>query len=264
MNAAAGGRLYVGVSGFAYPEWRGGFYPADLPASRYLEHYASVFPALELQHTFHRFPSPALLERWLRVTPDGFRFCLKVQRSVSHSAAGFPKEEAAASFARAVAPLGRRLGPALIDLPRAFKPDAGRLDAILSALGMPAAVQFRDEGWLGKATFAVLERRGCVAATVDEEEVPLVERPTAGFVYFRLRRGSVEDWRDRLDAAAADADVYAFVRHAPEAPRLALSLLAPGGGGRGPAPRSPRPRSSPAKPTAPDGARIRSGRRGSS
>jgi uncharacterized protein YecE (DUF72 family) len=215
----------VGVSGFAYEEWRSGFYPEGLPASRFLEHYSGRLPAVELNHTFHRFPAPSLVARWLRVTPPSFRFCLKVQRSISHSAAAFPKEEAAASFAAAVAPLGDRLGPFLLDVPRAFKPDPGRLDAILAALDRPAAVEFRDEGWLADPVFKVLERRGCVAASVDEEGMTTTERRTAGFSYYRLRRGEVDSWPPRLDAARAAGDVYAFVRHAPEAPALAARLL---------------------------------------
>ena len=237
MRAAAGpehrlggryrlrGRVYVGVSGFAYEEWRNRFYPEGLPASRFLEHYATRLPTVELNHTFHRFPAPALVERWLRVTPASFRFCLKVQRSISHSAAGFPKEEAAASFANAVAPLGDRLGPLLVDVPRAFKPDPARLDAILAALGRPAAVEFRDEAWLIDPVFQVLERRGCVVASVDEEGVTTLERPRVPFSYYRLRRGEVDSWSPRLEAARATGDVYAFVRHAPEAPALAARLL---------------------------------------
>jgi uncharacterized protein YecE (DUF72 family) len=221
-------RLYAGVSGYAYPEWLGDFYPEKLPSGRFLEHYAGQLPAVEINHTFHRIPGEKVVDHWLRATPEDFRLCLKVQRSITHSGLAFPKAEAAASFSRAVASAGDRLGPLLLDLPKAFKPDPARLDEILAALDRPAAVQFRDEGWFNDATWGVLERRGATAAIVDEEGVPKAERrPGAGFAYFRLRRGELlAEELDEVAGALEEGDVYAFVRHAPQAPRQARELLA--------------------------------------
>lgn len=228
-------RVYAGVSGYAYPEWLGGFYPDKLPAGRFFEHYASRLPAVEINHTFHRIPGEKVVRHWIEASPKDFRLCLKVQRSITHSGAAFPKAEAAASFSRAVAPASERLGPLLLDLPKAFKPDPARLDEILAALERPAAVQFRDQAWFTSATWRVLERRRCSAAVVDDEGVPKAPRlETAGFAYFRLRRQDL--LLEELEAARAEGDVYAFVRHEPRAPERALELLArlqpAGGAGR--------------------------------
>lgn len=220
-------RLFVGVSGYAYPEWLGSFYPEKLPSGRYLEHYARRLPAVEINHTFHRIPGEKVVEHWLAATPDDFRLCLKVQRSVTHSGVAFPKAEAAASFSRAVDPARDRLGPLLLDLPRAFKPDLKKLEEILQALARPAAIQFRDEAWFGDETWRMLARHRSTAARVEEEGVPKAPPLTgAGFSYFRLRDGDPEMAAGELSQALDDGDVYAFVRHAPQAPQQAQSLLA--------------------------------------
>ena len=58
-------RLYAGTSGYAYPAWKPVFYPADLPASRFLQHYASRLNCVEINYTFHHMPSWRTLESWV-------------------------------------------------------------------------------------------------------------------------------------------------------------------------------------------------------
>ena len=50
-------QLYAGSSGFAYPSWKPTFYPAKLPAAKFLEHYATRLNAVEINYTFRRLPS---------------------------------------------------------------------------------------------------------------------------------------------------------------------------------------------------------------
>ena len=38
----------VGCSGFSYAEWKGNFYPEDFPPRKWLQYYATVFRAVEL------------------------------------------------------------------------------------------------------------------------------------------------------------------------------------------------------------------------
>src|SRR3972149_643482 len=78
----AAAKLYVGTSGFSYPEWRGTFYPKGLPADQMLEHYSSVFSTVELNNTFYRFPRTEHVEEWRRATPGGVRFSLKGSRQI--------------------------------------------------------------------------------------------------------------------------------------------------------------------------------------
>ncbi|MGH9364293.1 MAG: DUF72 domain-containing protein [Thermoanaerobaculia bacterium] len=56
-------KLFVGTSGFSYKEWKGSFYPEDLPAAEMLRYYGERLPAVEINNTFYRMPKPALLAR---------------------------------------------------------------------------------------------------------------------------------------------------------------------------------------------------------
>ena len=64
--------IYIGTSGYSYPEWRGSFYPADLPTSKMLSYYAARFTTVEINNTFYRLPSEKLLAGWAEQTPPGF------------------------------------------------------------------------------------------------------------------------------------------------------------------------------------------------
>jgi uncharacterized protein YecE (DUF72 family) len=230
------GRLHVGTSGFSYPEWRGTFYPEKLPAGRFLEEYARQLDAVEINNTFQRLPSEEALARWVRDTPPGFKLCLKAQRALTYSAAGFPKEAAARDFGARMEPLGDRAGPVLLQFPPTQKRNLELLDALLGNLARPAAVEFRDAGWLDREVYEVVARHRCAVAVTDQEDWPLADA-AGGFRYYRLRRDysaeQLRPWAERLAAeAAAGLEVFAFLRHSVEAPRRALRLLADGAAGR--------------------------------
>src|SRR5262245_17810502 len=76
--------LKVGTSGFSYNEWRGSFYPEDLPSSEMLRFYAQELPSVKVNNTFYRMPKRNVLEDWRASTPDGFRFVIKASRRITH------------------------------------------------------------------------------------------------------------------------------------------------------------------------------------
>jgi uncharacterized protein YecE (DUF72 family) len=228
--------LHVGTSGFGYPEWRGTFYPDKLPAGRFLGEYAKRLNAVEINNTFQRFPSEATLDRWLRDTPPGFKLCLKAQRSLTYSAAGFPKDAAARDFGLRMEPLGDRSGPVLLQFPPTQKRNPDLLETLLSNLGRPAAVEFRDAGWLDEEVYGVVVRHRSAVVVTDQEDWPLAEAAGA-FRYYRLRReydeALLEPWIERLASEVASGlEVFAFLRHSPLAPERALRLLASAAGRR--------------------------------
>ena len=222
--------LYVGTSGFSYPEWRGTFYPADLPAGRFLEAYSKQLNAVEVNNTFQRIPQEAALAKWLRDTPREFRLCLKAQRALTYSAAGFPKDIVARDFGSRMRPLGDRAGPILLQFPPTQKRNPELLKMLLANLARPVAVEFRDAGWLDAEIYEVVERHGCAVVVTDQEDSPLADAAGA-FRYYRLRREYSEEqlrpWGERLASEVASGlEVFAFLRHSVEAPRRALELRA--------------------------------------
>src|SRR5690606_4100639 len=76
--------IWVGTSGYNYPEWKGSFYPADLPASKMLAYYSARFPTVEINYTFYRMPTEKLVTGWAAGTPSPFRFTLKAPKRITH------------------------------------------------------------------------------------------------------------------------------------------------------------------------------------
>ena len=156
------GKLFAGTSGFAYPAWKPGFYPADVPASRFLEHYATRLNALEVNYSFRRSPSASTLESWVARTPPGFLFAMKAHQRITHWLRLKNVEEPLEFFLDAMAPLRarKRLGPVLFQLPPDLQRDDDRLAAFLALL--PADVrftmEFRHASWFADEVLDQLRR----------------------------------------------------------------------------------------------------------
>jgi uncharacterized protein YecE (DUF72 family) len=222
--------LYVGTSGYSYTEWRGTFYPDRLAAAGMLAYYSERLGAVEINGSFYRTPPESTLAGWAATALPGFRFCLKAHRGITYSASAFDKTGLASDFARRIAPLGERIGPVLLQFPPSAACDADLLDRVLGALGLPAAVEFRNEGWFDSAVFDVLRRRGAALVVTDQEKWPRAPELEGPLAYYRLRRdytdSDLEAWLVGLRAALARRDeVYVFFRHDVEAPARALHVV---------------------------------------
>ena len=76
--------IWVGTSGYNYPEWKGSFYPSDLPAAKMLPYYAARFPTVEINYTFYRMPNEKLVSGWAAQTPSPYKLTLKAPRRITH------------------------------------------------------------------------------------------------------------------------------------------------------------------------------------
>src|SRR3979490_1769922 len=76
--------IRIGCSGWQYRHWRGVFYPAGLPQSRWLDHYAQHFDTVEINSTFYRLPDAATFAAWGRRAPRGFVSRVKASRFLTH------------------------------------------------------------------------------------------------------------------------------------------------------------------------------------
>jgi uncharacterized protein YecE (DUF72 family) len=74
--------LYVGTSGWTYEDWRGRFYPKDIPRKEWLHWYATQFLATEINGSFYRTPSIPAVRAWHDATPANFRFAWKASNSL--------------------------------------------------------------------------------------------------------------------------------------------------------------------------------------
>ena len=76
--------IHVGTSGYNYPEWKGRFYPEKIAAKAMLPYYAGVFDTVEINYTFYRMPTAALVEGWAAQVPEAFTFTLKAPKRITH------------------------------------------------------------------------------------------------------------------------------------------------------------------------------------
>jgi len=206
---------YVGTSGFSYPSWRGGFYPAQTKPKEFLERYAEALPSVELNNSFYRLPSEAQFESWGARTPPEFKFAVKMSRQITHGG----RFDLIPTFCERTRILGERLGPIRLQFPENRQRDDGMLRLVLDSLDpeLEYAFDLRHESW-------------------DSAPVPVRVNSVdadASFRYLRFRDPPYDD--DALEALAdrirpllaGGIRVYAYFKHEdePSAPQYAQRLL---------------------------------------
>lgn len=227
--------VWVGTSGYNYPEWKGSFYPADLAAAKMLRFYAARFPTVEINYTFYRMPSEKLLAGWVPQVPEPFRFTLKAPRRITHDAKLLNCESLTATFCEVAGTLGDRLGALLFQLPPSLKKDLGRLEAFLATLPAkaPASFEFRHPSWFEEDVFAVLRNAGKALCVADSEKLETPLETTADFAYFRLRdegyqSTDIEEWAKKIAALQSRCkDIYVYFKHEEQGkgPEFARALM---------------------------------------
>jgi uncharacterized protein YecE (DUF72 family) len=224
--------LFAGTSGFAFKEWKGSFYPSDLPDAKMLDYYGERFRSVEINNTFYRMPRENVLEDWAARVPEDFRFVLKASRQITHMKRLSEQQPVDYLVAKSAA-LGAKRGPILFQLPPNMKLDLERLKRFLS--WVPAdvrpALEFRHESWHDESVYAALrERNAALCISHADEDASALETPfvaTADWAYLRLRKdayaeGDLESWAARIRAEAW-GDVFVFFKHEDEGtgPKLA-------------------------------------------
>lgn len=183
-------QLQIGTSGYQYKEWKGLFYPDDLPASRMLEYYAGKFNSTEINYTFRSLPSAKSIENWSRQTPATFTFSFKAPQRITHFARLRDCQEIVEAFARSIEAMGPKTGAVLFQLPPNFQKDAARLSAFLALLpkAVRAAFEFRHPSWFDDEIYAALRKHHAALCLAEDDELATPHVATAPFGYLRLRR----------------------------------------------------------------------------
>jgi uncharacterized protein YecE (DUF72 family) len=197
LNLADQHKLRLGACAWSYDEWRASFYPAELPAERWLEFYAHYFSAVEVDSTFYSAPSEETVLRWVQSTPAKFRFACKLPRAITHACRLRDCSAELTAFLRAIEPLAPKLQVLLIQLPPSFLPKDGKpaLRNFLAQLprDFRFAIEFRNSGWHRPQIIRLLEKhRVCwvwsdTSALNERNLAPFEFLPiTTDFLYLRL------------------------------------------------------------------------------
>src|ERR1700674_4044564 len=121
--------IWIGTSGYNYPEWKGSFYPVDLPAAKMLPYYAARFSTVEINYTFYRMPNAKLVGGWAAQTPSPYRLTLKAPRRITHDSRLRNCGELVNAFCPVAGTLGDKIGAPLFLLPPSARKDLPLLDA---------------------------------------------------------------------------------------------------------------------------------------
>jgi uncharacterized protein YecE (DUF72 family) len=218
--------IRIGCSGWNYRHWRNGvFYPPRLPPRRWLEYYTRHFDTVEVNATFYRLPEESAVASWVRESPPGFLFAMKMSRYVTHIKRLRDLPPSLELFYSRIRPLveSPKLGPVLWQLPGTFRRDDERLAEALEVL--PAGrhcFEFRHESWFAGEVYDLLRAHGVALVIGDTPERPFqAHELTADWTFIRFHHGTrgrrsnysereLEEWARRIEGWAADADIYAY------------------------------------------------------
>ena len=213
--------LWVGTSGYAYPEWRGSFYPEKMQTAKMLPYYAERFPTVEINNTFYRMPNAKLLEGWSAQVPERFKLTLKAPQRITHQKRLRDCADDVKYFLEVAATLGPKLGAILFQTPPYLRMSLEVLDGFLEMLpaGLVAAFEFRHASWMEADVFSRLRAKGLALCVADSEKFSTPVEITAGYAYFRLRDegyqpADIERWAQTIrEKTAHCSDVFVYFKH---------------------------------------------------
>jgi uncharacterized protein YecE (DUF72 family) len=212
--------LFVGMSGWAYPEWRGAFYTPGLASGEMLLAYAAVFGTVEINNTYYRMPAAATLEGWADRVPANFRFAFKANQGITRSKEFASRGDRLNWFCKQIESTGSHLGPVLFQFEsRADLPQLATFLEMARPLLNRIVVEFRHKSWFSEETYEMLRAHGVALCQTETDTGcdPLVSAPD--FSYVRLRKSAYtrDDVKERLSGlqaiASAGHDVFCYLKH---------------------------------------------------
>lgn len=228
------GALHIGTSGFAYPEWKGVFYPPKMRQRDMLAFYSQRFDSVEINYTFRKEPTEDVLRVWGETTPSAFVFTLKAHQRLTHWLRLSGAAEATTKFLGEARLLGPKLGAVLFQCPPNLAFNLELIDGFLESLprDIRYAFEFRHPSWQqARDVLAAHDAAWCISDT-DENPAPSELPEAKPFAYLRLRRLQYSDdelgrWAGWIrEALAGGADLFCYFKHEDKAagPRFALRL----------------------------------------
>jgi uncharacterized protein YecE (DUF72 family) len=217
--------IMTGTSGWQYRDWRGAFYPAEVPQRRWLEYYARQFATVENNGTFYRLPTRDTFANWRQRVTDDFVMTVKASRYLTHVRRLRDPAEPVARLVDAAAGLGDRLGPVLLQLPPDLRAAPRLLEDCLRQFppAVRIAVEPRHSSWWTDEVREVLAARNAALGWADRKGSALTPLwRTADWGYLRLHEGdgdpwprysepALNAWAERITGTwAEDCDVYVY------------------------------------------------------
>lgn len=164
------------------------FYPEEVPTHKWFKHYLSRFKTVELNAPFYRWPQDSTIKGWARQASPRFKYCIKVNREITHERRLRQTEQLIRDFYRIAPMLGAKMGCFLFQFPPSFKYSVENLDLITAQLD-PAfrnAVEFRHKSWWREDVFRTFTERSLIFCSISGPRFPENLIRTADQIYIRF------------------------------------------------------------------------------
>jgi uncharacterized protein YecE (DUF72 family) len=194
--------IRIGTSGYSFEDWRGEFYPAEVPKGKMLDFYQQHFSTVEINSTYYRIPHPAVLANMVKKTQPGFEFIVKANQNLTHERKEV--ETPAAEFREALKPLADRgqLKGVMAQFPWSFKYSPPHLAYLSTCRELmqpyPFYVEFRHYSWLRKETIETMRNQNMGFVSVDGPRLAGLLPPelvvTGPAAYVRLHGRNADHW----------------------------------------------------------------------
>lgn len=200
--------IYVGASGFSYQDWKGPFYPKDLPSSRMLEYYAQQFDCVEINSSYYQLITAKTYASMAARTPDRFKFTVKTHKDITHTPEPVP--DSISYFRDSLAPLVEtgKLACVLAQYPWGLKCTPENRERIIrlkeELYDFKLVAEFRNASWANEETLELLRKLDIGYCCVDEPKLPglmpdLVAT-TSSIAYIRFHGRNSSKWWTSKDS----------------------------------------------------------------
>lgn len=191
-------QLFIGTSGWHYSDWNTLFYPPDIKGYEELTYHATFFNTVENNSSFYRIASEATYKTWDRMTPDDYKFSIKLNKLITHNYQLEMTDKVVESvqfILTTTQVLKEKIGAVLIQLPASFQVDLQKLETFLQFFTAEVrskphpfdiAIEFRNKYWFTDETFALLEKYNVALVAAESSRWPNIHRITADIGYIRL------------------------------------------------------------------------------
>jgi uncharacterized protein YecE (DUF72 family) len=232
-----GVQIHVGCSAWAIPKALADRFP---PGASLLERYSARLPALEINSSFRNYHLPRTYARWAGVTPEEFRFAVKMHQQLTH-VTRLEDTSLLEPFLEPVLELGNKLGPILVQLPPSLGFDekvAGRFfTALRGRFEGEVVCEPRHAGWFTDEVEAFLITFEVARVAADPARRPEGLHPAGwpAVVYYRWHGApkmytssypdrALDEIAGRMAAAPATADRWCIFDNTAEGAAAANAL----------------------------------------
>lgn len=163
-------KLYIGCSGFTNRDWKGFFFPEELPSKEQLNFYSTQFNSVEINSTFYRRPRPQTLQNWYDRTSEDFKFFTKIPKKITHVKRLKETAAEAADFCSHVHEgIREKLAGFLFQLPPSFHYSEEHLEQVIETVdsGFLNVVEFRHKSWWNDEILEALKDKNIVFSGVS-------------------------------------------------------------------------------------------------